>query len=80
MKQQLERDKKNLTKYDRLFGEICNKKNWKEEVVGIIDIDKFDDYNSAVIYFTGGGIDIVKKLPKGKVKIHGYGYYFHIGS
>ena len=80
IKKQLEKDIRNSTKYQKLFDEICNKKNWKEEVVGIIDSDKYDDYNSAVIYFTGGGIDIVKKLPNGKIKVHGYGYYFHIGA
>ena len=85
--EQIERDKKNKAKYDKLFDEICNKKNWKEEIVAIIDQDKFNDYDSAVIYFTGGGLEIDEsyrdpksKLPKGKCRVYGYGYYVHCGT
>ncbi len=73
--EQIERDKKNKAKYDKLFDEICNKKNWKEEIVAIIDEDKFNDYDNAVIYFTGGGLEIDEKLPNGKVKGDGSLYY-----
>ena len=51
----IEREKK-----DKLFGEICNKENWKDEINAIIDEDKFDEYDNAVSYFTGGGLDLVE--------------------
>ena len=78
--EQIKKDEKNRDKYDKLFDEICNKKNWKEEIVAIIDEDKFYDYDSAVIYFTGGGLEIDEKLPNGKVKVYGYGYYVHCST
>lgn len=72
---------------DKLFGEICNKENWKDEINAIIDEDKFDEYDNAVGYFTGGGLDLVEsyrdkgsKLPKGKCRVFGHGYYVHIGA
>tara|TARA_R100000951_G_scaffold106031_1_gene100216 strand:+ start:1008 stop:1253 length:246 start_codon:yes stop_codon:yes gene_type:complete len=79
-------DEEHLQK-DKLFGEICNKKNWKDEIDAIIDEDKLDEYDDAVCYFTGGGLDIVEsyrdigsKLPKGKCKVYGHGYYVHVGA
>jgi len=84
---QIKEDKNNKAKYDKLFGEICNKKNWKEDINAIIDEDKFYDYDDAVGYFTGGGLDIIEsyrdkgsKLPKGKCRVYGYGYYVHCGT
>lgn len=71
---------------DKLFGEICNKENWKHEINAIIDEDKFNEYDDTVRDFTGGGLELIEsyrdkgsKLPKGKCKVYGYGYHVHIG-
>tara|TARA_R110002020_G_scaffold94852_2_gene227913 strand:+ start:474 stop:731 length:258 start_codon:yes stop_codon:yes gene_type:complete len=72
---------RNLTdkQKDKLFSEICNKQDWKDEVIAIIDEDKFDLYNESYCYFCGGSLEIIKKLPNGKIKVYGYGYHVHIG-
>ncbi len=72
------------TELEKRFGEICNKKHWKDEIHCYIDADKFEEYNSAVIHFTGGELQILSKskLRDGteRLAVHSEGYWYHIGS
>ena len=66
---------------EKLFKRICNLENWKLGIEAMIPEKKFDDYNAAVIYFTGGPLDIVTRVDdKGMVGVVGYGYYHHVGG
>ena len=46
---------------EKRFGEICNKEHWKGEIHSVIDANKFNEYDRAVTYFTGGGLQILSK-------------------
>ena len=64
-----------------LFNKIKNPIDWKLDIEAMILKKKFNDYDDAVMAFTGGGLKIVTPETKdGMVGVVGYGYYHHIGG
>ena len=67
----------------KLFGRICNLDDWKSDIEAMIPADRFDDYNEAVCFVTGGGLEIVYEGTgkyEGMIGVTGYGYYHHMGD
>ena len=69
---------------EKRFGEICNKEHWKGEIHCVIDADKFEEYDSACIHFTGGRLQTLSEgeLNDGtkRLEVFSEGYWYHIGS
>ena len=66
-----------------IFSEICDPDNWKECIQATIPASDFDLADTAVCYFTGGGLEIVKEMERnGEISydVFGHGYYVHIGA
>ena len=66
-----------------IFSEICDPDNWKECIQATIPASDFVLANTAVGYFTGGGLEIVKEMERdGEIfyDVFGHGYYVHIGA
>ena len=67
----------------KAFHEVADPDNWKEAIQATIPASDFDIVNSAVIFFTGGGLEIVKEMERGGeifYDVFGHGYYVHIGA
>ena len=47
-----------------IFSEICDPDNWKECIQATIPASDFVLANTAVGYFTGGGLEIVKEMER----------------
>lgn len=70
---------------EKLFGEVCSKTHWKDEIHSAVLEKDFDKYNKAVIHFTGGKLQILKKIYLKSVgvtvlEVYSEGYWHHIGS
>jgi Tfp pilus assembly PilM family ATPase len=46
----------------KAFDKVANPDNWKDEIEATIPASDFDIVNSAVIFFTGGGLESVKQF------------------
>ena len=67
----------------KAFHEVADPDNWKEAIKATIPASDFDIVNSAVIFFTGGGLDSVKQFERDGeafLEVFGQGYYVHIGA
>lgn len=56
-----------------LFELIENKEHWKKPIHALIPINKFNDFNQAVIYFHGEGIRVVSESD-GFLEVKNSGY------
>ena len=68
------------TELHAAFDKVKNADNWKDEIDAVIDEAEWGIVNDAVIYFTGGMLDIVERLDGGRVRVWSAGYYVHIGA
>tara|TARA_R100001443_G_scaffold13550_1_gene23568 strand:+ start:1051 stop:1278 length:228 start_codon:yes stop_codon:yes gene_type:complete len=72
------------TELEKRFGHICNRKHWKDEIHHFIPKELFDEYDKAVIHFTGGNLQVLSEVTfKGGSKfleVYSEGYWHHIGS
>ena len=70
---------------EKRFSSICNKNHWKDEVHSLVLKKDFDEYNKAVIHFTGGSLQILSEIPMESsgvtvLEVYSEGYRYHIGS
>ena len=88
MKEHIKKEERVFLGYTReelsdAFFEVANPDNWKEEIQATIPASDFDIVNSAVIFFTGGGLESVKQFERDGetfLDVFGHGYYVHIGA
>lgn len=64
---------------DEAFDTVKNPKNWKMRGTGIIDADKLEVTSAAVVFFAGGGLEVVKR-DGDQLVVTFPGYYAIIGS
>ena len=62
------------------FDKVKNSEHWKGEISATIDEDDFGVTNSAVIFFTGSSLEVLEKLPNGRLRVWAAGYWSAIGS
>ena len=69
---------------EKRFGEICNLNHCKDEIHHFIPIELFNEYEKAVIHFTGGDLQVLSEVQlKGDTRlleVYSEGYWYHIGS
>lgn len=62
------------------FNKIKPKDNWKMPINAVIDEADVPECNEAAVFFTGGCIEITRRMKGGKVRVRGAGYYNCIGA
>jgi hypothetical protein len=62
-----------------MFAKVQDKRNWRLPIFATIEEYELSVAISAIIFFTGGPVARVNKLPNGKLEIIAHGYYFHTG-
>ena len=67
-----------------LFDLICDEVNWKNPITCMIPARCFNDFNDAVVFFTGGPLLTTENVNEGEperlVQCHADGYYINIGA
>ena len=62
-----------------LFDLIKNDENWKYPIHAIIPSSMFDQFNKACIFYTSGGLTIIKAHSDNMIEVKANGYYVDCG-
>jgi hypothetical protein len=63
-----------------MFTMIANKEHWKYPIDAVITEGGFNLAQEAALFFAGSALDIVERLPDGRVRVQGPGYFNCIGA
>ena len=66
--------------YSLLFDMIKNDTHWKYPIHAMIPQTMFEQFNKACIFYTSGGLTIVKTHPDSMIEVKANGYYVDCGA
>jgi hypothetical protein len=63
-----------------MFTALANKEHWKYPIDAVIAESDFNLAQEAALFFAGSALEIVERLPDGRVRVQGPGYFACVGA